>query len=118
MFFSKSSLAVVAAIVAAVQANDGFAFLNNTVTRPTRACGVCPPTNLKVALPVNRVNPVQCCAPVHIAFEGRNLQGTFTDDCLNCISVNGVDGDIVLSPDLYKMFSQPPPVFGPVVWNA
>ncbi|EEC00052.1 hypothetical protein MPER_00093 [Moniliophthora perniciosa FA553] len=127
MFFSKSSLAIIAAIVAAVQANDGnasspsLAFLNNTaltVPHPTRACGVCPPTNLKVALPVNRVNPVQCCAPVHLSFNGINTEGMYTDDCLNCISLNGVDGDIVLSPDLYRMFSQPPPVFGPVVWNA
>uniref|UniRef100_A0A0W0F2M8 Uncharacterized protein n=1 Tax=Moniliophthora roreri TaxID=221103 RepID=A0A0W0F2M8_MONRR len=118
MFFSKSSLAVVAAIVAAVQANDGNAFLNNTATHPTRACGVCPPTNLKVALPVNRVNPFPCCGTVRLSFNGVNTQGIYTDDCLNCVSPNGVDGDITLSPDLYNQFNQPPPVFGPIVWNA
>ncbi|ESK89471.1 hypothetical protein Moror_16130 [Moniliophthora roreri MCA 2997] len=118
MFFSKSSLAVVAAIVAAVQANDGNAFLNNTATHPTRACGVCPPTNLKVALPVNRVNPFPCLFINVSTVNGVNTQGIYTDDCLNCVSPNGVDGDITLSPDLYNQFNQPPPVFGPIVWNA
>uniref|UniRef100_A0A0W0F7J4 Uncharacterized protein n=1 Tax=Moniliophthora roreri TaxID=221103 RepID=A0A0W0F7J4_MONRR len=71
MFFSKSSLAVVAAIVAAVQANDGFAFLNNTVTRPTRACG--------------------------------SKGGTSKAPSPTTVST---------------ALAQPPPVFGPVVWNA
>ncbi|KAL0569260.1 hypothetical protein V5O48_012703 [Marasmius crinis-equi] len=117
MFFKLSSLsqlAVAAMFMAgAANAEQGWAHLNGTDGLTTRSCGtVCPPTPFKVALPIDQVNPVKCCATIHISFNGINTQGTYTDICTNCRG-----GNITLSEPLFRQFEPTgdAPFFA--VWN-
>ncbi|KAF5392387.1 hypothetical protein D9757_001560 [Collybiopsis confluens] len=101
--FSQSALVVVAAMFGAAQANWGWAHLNGTDGLNTQSCGtVCADTPYKVALPTPLANPARCCASVTIAYNGINTQGTYTDICTSCPTVNnGVDGNITLSQALW-----------------
>ncbi|KAL0572642.1 hypothetical protein V5O48_009316 [Marasmius crinis-equi] len=117
MFFKFSSVAQLAFVAVymagATNAEQGFAFLNGTRGLTTESCGKCPPTATKVALPVDRVNPVNCCATIHLSANGINTEGTFTDTCTNCFG-----GTVTLSEDLFRQFVPvgENPFF--VVWNA
>ncbi|KIK62605.1 hypothetical protein GYMLUDRAFT_42064 [Collybiopsis luxurians FD-317 M1] len=116
-FFSQSALVVVAAMFGAAQANWGYAFLDGTPGITTESCGtVCPWTEYKVALPTPLANPAKCCSTVTIAYNGLNLEGTYTDICTSCPTVNhGVDGNITLSAALYDQLQADTPF---VTWNV
>ncbi|KAL0057503.1 hypothetical protein AAF712_015852 [Marasmius tenuissimus] len=129
MSFSKLStvpqLAVVAAMLFAGAANAerGWAVRNSTLGVTTESCGPCTPTQnptFKVALPAQPLNPVLCCSVIRLAFNGNNVNGTYTDDCTGgCIDdpTGGPDDGLALSDPLYQALN--PGGFGPILvtWN-
>ncbi|KAJ8072139.1 hypothetical protein PM082_015697 [Marasmius tenuissimus] len=127
MFFKLSTvpqLAVVAAMLFAGVANAerGPAVRYSAPRVVVRPCGPCTPTQnptYRVALPVNLQNPVACCSTISLAYNGVNVNGTYTDVCVaGCfVDPNGPDDGIALSDPLYNRLNSGGSGPIDVTWN-